>query len=96
MGYDVQDFPSAEAFLASVSLREDDFVIADIHMSGMTGIELLENLRASGNPLAVILITGRPTAELKARAQAAGGIAVLEKPFDGAKILGLVADALKP
>ena len=96
VGRSVEDFSSAEAFLARAAFgRRDGVVVVDIHMPRMSGIELLENLRQSGNHVPVILVTGQPSAGITARAQAAGALAVLEKPFNGAEILRLVDDATK-
>src|ERR1044071_6876315 len=79
VGHAVEDFPSAETFLASAALVERDcLILADIHMGGISGVELLEKLRKDGNPIAVILITGLPTAAMVGRAQAAGALAVLK------------------
>jgi FixJ family two-component response regulator len=95
-GHVVEDFPSAEAFLGSQAPTGKDCVIVDVYMTvGMSGIELLENLRGSGNSVPVILVTGQPNATMIARAQAAGALAVLEKPFDTAEMLTLVQDAAK-
>lgn len=91
-GHSVEDFPSAEAFLVSAVLSKGDcLIVADIQMVGMTGVELLELLRGSGNPIPVILITAQPTVAMAARARAAGALAVVEKPFKGADILRLIA-----
>jgi len=69
-------------------------LIADVHMPGMTGIELLEQLRQRGDTVLVIIMTGQPSAANTARARTAGALAVLEKPFKPAEILGLVRQAL--
>jgi two-component system, LuxR family, response regulator FixJ len=95
-GYAAEDLPSAEAFLASHALTDHDCLIADVYMaSGLSGIELLENLRRGGNTAPVILVTGRPSASITARAQVGGALAVLERPFDAADMLKLVQDATK-
>lgn len=96
VGHSVEDFPSAETFLSGAALGGHGcVVVADIHMPGMTGIELLEYLRGSGNCVPVILITGQPSAAMTARAWAAGALALLEKPFNGAELLRLVDGATK-
>jgi FixJ family two-component response regulator len=89
-GHAVADFPSAEAFLGAPASTDHDCLIVDIHLPAMSGIELLEELRAVGSSVAVILITSQLSAAITARGHAAGAIAVLEKPFDDAEILRLV------
>jgi FixJ family two-component response regulator len=96
-GHAVEDFPSAEAFLANHAFPGHDRLIVDLYMArGLSGIELLENLRRCGNSVPVILITGQPSAAVTARAQVSGALAVLEKPFNAAEMLRLVQDATKP
>ena len=65
-------------------------------MGAISGLELLEKLRGTGNVIAVILITARPSAAITARAQAAGAVAVLEKPIKPAVLLKLVENAMRP
>ena len=40
LGYTVEEFPSAGDFLASHLLPETDCLVADVHMPGMSGVEL--------------------------------------------------------
>jgi two-component system, LuxR family, response regulator FixJ len=95
-GHAVEDFPSAETFLASSVFTERDcLIVADIHLAGMSGIQLLEKLRGDGNPIPVILITGRLAAAITTRAEAAGVLAILQKPVDTALILKLVENAAR-
>jgi len=83
----------AEAFLEARQLGDKDCLVLDVHMPGMSGIELLEQLRQRGDEVPVI-ITGQPSATSDRRARAAGALAVSEKPFKPSEILGLVRRAL--
>jgi two-component system, LuxR family, response regulator FixJ len=94
VGLDARDFPSAKAFLEARQFADRDCLVLDVHMPGMTGIELLEQLRQRGDQVPVIIITGQPSAANDSRARTAGALAVLEKPFKLAEILGLVRQAL--
>lgn len=78
MGYPVETFLSAAAFL-SADLREIGRLILDHHMPQMTGLQLAEKLRADGLDLPILLITGSLSPDIVARA-AGLGIRVLEKP----------------
>jgi len=49
LGYPVEAFPSAADFLASRRLDETACLIADIHMPGMTGVELYACLIEAGH-----------------------------------------------
>ena len=94
LGFEVQAFSSAETFLASPRLGSTSCLIADVHMPGMTGIELQRHLVASGCTIPVILITAYPDDNVRARALAAGVICYLSKTFDDNALLGFVRAAL--
>lgn len=94
VGLEARDFPSAEAFLEARQFGDKGCVVLDIHMPGMTGIELLEHLRQRGDKIPVIMVTGEPSAANDGRARSAGALAILEKPFKPTEILGLVRLAL--
>ena len=94
LGFEVEAFSSAEDFLASPRLGNTSCLIADVHMPGMTGIELQQQLVASGRTIPVILITAYPDDNVRARAVAAGVICYLSKTFDDDALLGFVRSAL--
>jgi two-component system, LuxR family, response regulator FixJ len=93
-GLPAQGFASARAFLEGGRPGGRDCLIVDLHMSGLNGIELLEELRRRGTRLPAIVITGRPTQAARNRAEAAGALALLEKPYDSKRLLKLVHQAL--
>src|ERR1700691_2421253 len=94
VGFPVEAFSSAEEFLASTRLEDTSCLIADVHMPGMTGIELHQRLVNSGHTIPMILITAYPDDNVRARASAAGVICYLSKTFDDDELLGYVRAAL--
>jgi FixJ family two-component response regulator len=94
LGFEVEAFSSAEAFLESPRLGSTSCLIADVHMPTMTGIDLHRQLVASGRTIPVILITAYPDDNVRARALAAGVICYLSKTFDDDALLGFVRSAL--
>jgi FixJ family two-component response regulator len=64
-------------------------------MSELSGLELLRLLRARGNRIPVIAISGRRDAVLDAALKRESVLAILSKPFDDAELLGLIDDALR-
>jgi CheY-like chemotaxis protein len=68
LGYTVEGFPSAADFLASRRLDEIACLIADIHMPGMTGVELYACLIEAGQEIPTILVTAYPDEATRARA----------------------------
>ena len=58
-GYKTELFPSAEAMIAAQAADSADCLILDIHLPGISGIELLRRLSASGRRSPVIFITAQ-------------------------------------
>ena len=82
LGYDVEAFPSAADFLASDLLRETACLIADVHMPGMTGVELNRHLTNAGCAIPTILVTAYPDEVVRDRALKDGVVRYLGKPVD--------------
>jgi FixJ family two-component response regulator len=81
-GHRVTDFASAEEFIAAHGEGGYDCIITDIHMPGMSGIDLKRLLTARDSKVPVIMITARAEPELEARAAASGAVCLLRKPFE--------------
>jgi FixJ family two-component response regulator len=95
LGYDVRGFASAEEFVAPDQEIAFDCVITDLHMPGMSGLDLQQLLAARDCRVPVILITARAEPGLEARAAACGAVALLRKPFASDALLGCLARALE-
>ena len=93
-GHPVQDYSSARAFLDANPKSPQGCLVLDIHMPGMSGLELLEEMRARKFSLPVIVITGRYDAALGARLREAGAMDVLMKPVDDAELKAKIDRAL--
>ena len=80
-GYGTEIFTSAEDFVECGS--ESAFaLVLDIHLPGMSGIELRRRMIAAGSLLPVIFITAFDDATLRVEALASGCIDYLYKPFE--------------
>ena len=64
-----------------------DFLILDIHMPGLTGLEVVERLAARKSRIPVMVITGDPDPHLAAKLKEAGCSHIFIKPFDIHKLL---------
>ena len=89
-GYRVQTFVSAADLLGSDERVDTACLIADVQMPGMTGLELHNQLVASGAPIPTILITAHPDETVRANALSAGVICYLAKPCSEDDLLGCV------
>jgi FixJ family two-component response regulator len=95
LGYAVETFPSAADFLASRRLDETACLIADIHMPGMTGVELYACLIEAGHKIPAILVTAYPDEATRARALKDGIVCYLLKPFDDNDLMDCVRKAVE-
>jgi FixJ family two-component response regulator len=93
-GYGARGFASAEQFIAADAAVSCDCVITDIHMPGMSGLDLKRLLVARGSKVPVIMITARSEPGLEAAAAVIGAICLLRKPFDSRDLIGCLEKAL--
>ena len=94
LGYQVSTFSSAEEFLGSEQIRDTTCLITDLHMPGMSGIELQDRLIADGRRIPVIFTTGYPDEKVRIRAMKAGAIGFFTKPCND-QFLNCLGAALK-
>jgi len=94
LGMDVRDYPSAQEFLTDLCKCPKGCLLLDLHMPGMSGMELLEVLRTRSLRLPVIAITGRSDPLLKDRVMRSGALALLDKPVDEAMLVNALGRAL--
>lgn len=95
LGCEACVFASAEAFLASPRLHNTTCLILDVHMPGMTGLELQANLSEHGHSIPIIFITAFPEERIRRRAEAAGAVGFFSKPVDGGAIISCIDTALQ-
>jgi FixJ family two-component response regulator len=94
LGFSARVFSSGESFLGSNHLPRTACLIADVHMPGMTGLELHDRLVASGSTIPTILITAYVDEKVRAQALNAGVACYLTKPIDENKLLACIHSAL--
>ena len=95
MGFGARGFASAEEFIAADGERSCDCVITDIHMPGMSGLDLMNHLAAQGSTTPVVLITARSDRNLEAKAAAGGVACLLKKPFEINELIECIKGAVK-
>lgn len=89
-GYEVHTAALGEEALGHSSIMEFDLLIMDMRMPGMSGLEVLETLRAEGKLGRAILMSAYAMEDTKRRAMAMGALAFLDKPVDVDHLLTLV------
>jgi FixJ family two-component response regulator len=82
LGYRSDGYPAAEEYISAMPDKAYHCVIADIHMPGMSGLDLAKRLSAEGTTIVIVLITARGDIDLEVRAAAVGATCLLRKPFE--------------
>jgi two-component system, LuxR family, response regulator FixJ len=94
VGMEVQTYESAVAFLEVAPTVKAGCVITDVRMPGLSGVDLLRQLRERKLGIPVIVITGHGDVPLAVEAMKIGAMDFLEKPFDDEALLASVRSAL--
>ena len=96
VGFRVEAFASAEAFLESIHQEQTGCLVLDLRMPGMNGFNLLRRLSSTGSRIPVIILTAHGDDEARQQSLQAGAVAFLSKPFNGKALLDAVRTALDP
>jgi len=94
VGFRVETFVSAEAFLGSIHRENTGCLVLDLQMPGMTGLDLLAHLAATDSRIPAIILTAHGDDETRRRTLQAGAIAFLGKPFNSNALLDAVRSAM--
>ena len=89
-----RSFADAASFLAALPLGSPACAVVDVRMPGMSGLELVETLRARRIAIPVVVMTGHADVPMAVRAMKAGAADFLEKPFNDQEMLEAVQRAL--
>ena len=80
-GHDLVEAADGREALDMTLSESPDLVISDWNMPQMTGVEVLQKLRADGNAVTFGFVTSECTAEMQQQAAAAGAAFFIVKPF---------------
>jgi FixJ family two-component response regulator len=95
LGYGARGFASAEEFIAWEVDASCDCVITDIHMPGMSGLDLARLLTGRRRGVPVVMVTARSDLGIDAHAAANGAICLLRKPFKTEALIECLERAFK-
>ena len=93
-GFNVETFPSAEAFLHHPRADRPTCLVLDVRMPGESGLDLQAALGAARRSLPIIFVTGHGTIPASVRAMKEGAIDFLQKPVDEEELLDRIQHAL--
>jgi two-component system, chemotaxis family, chemotaxis protein CheY len=95
-GHQVHEASSAEEAMRWVAQRTPDLIITDINMPGISGIELVKQLRqiAELKTKPILVLTTEHQLELKAQGRAAGATGWIVKPFNPDALLKVLPRVL--
>ena len=95
-GFGVHTYSSAEAFLATSMLPPPDCLVLDIHLGGMSGLDLQRRLHGVGAPASIIFVTAHDAAGTREEAEQAGCSAYFLKPVHRKSLLEAIKKAVEP
>jgi FixJ family two-component response regulator len=95
-GYTTTAFASAEEFLQSADVGSAVGLVLDIHLGGMSGIELRRYLLAARSTIPVVFITAHDDEATRVEAFAVGCVDYLQKPFDSSRLISALERGRKP
>jgi FixJ family two-component response regulator len=94
LGYRSSGYSSAEEYFDLMGSIAFNCLVSDIHMPGMSGLDLMKRLAIEGSTIPVVLITARSDANLEAKAAIAGAVCLLRKPFEIDDLVECIEGAL--
>lgn len=95
-GFRAQGYASAEAFLLRGRMDEPACLLLDIGRDSMSGMELLQRIKADGSSIPIVVMTAVDDEPARRSARERGCAACLQKPFSPELLLGAIANALRP
>jgi len=90
-GFEPALFESAEAYISAPPTPAPLCIILDVQLPGISGLELQQRLRESGDAQPIIMTTGAGTRGIRDRAERQGCVGFLSKPFEGRALLSAIA-----
>ena len=94
VGYRARTFSSPDQFLQCSRDEGPSCLVLDMHLPGMTGLELQRALAAAEPSLPIVFITGHGDVPTSVQAMKGGAVDFLPKPFLDADLLRAIGQAL--
>jgi FixJ family two-component response regulator len=97
-GLRVETFDSAQQFLASLrsnSVDAPSCLVLDVHLPGLSGLDLQKRMADVDIEIPIIFITGRGDIPTSVRAMKAGAVEFLTKPFRDHDLMDAISQAIE-
>jgi FixJ family two-component response regulator len=94
-GFSATRYSSAEALLDSGAARDSGCLVVDIHLPGISGIELRRRLSEAGSRARVIFITAYEDDQIRETAMRSGAEAYFTKPFLGRDLIAALRSVFR-
>jgi len=94
-GLDAESYANGQEFLDAAAAHRPDCVVLDLHMPGMSGLQVLRKLKAAGQRLSIVVITAHDEPETRERCIDAGACAYLRKPLEDRLLLNAISAAMR-
>lgn len=94
VGLKVEAFSNAQDFLVNFDSERHACAVIDVRMPGMSGLALQNELKARGQSIPIVFITGHGDVRMAVQAVQAGAVDFIEKPFRDQHLLDSIHKAL--
>jgi FixJ family two-component response regulator len=95
VGFLVEVFPSAQAFMKALRPDTPACLVLDVRLPGLSGLDLQLELADTDAALPIIFLTGHGDIPMSVRAMKAGAVEFLTKPFREQDLLDAVRSAIE-
>ncbi len=94
-GFNVTYFADGVSLLAEIHAKSPACIILDVHIPGMSGLDILKELNAEGYPAPIFIMSGRGDIPMAVDAIKNGAHDFIEKPFRGPEVISRIRDAIE-
>lgn len=94
-GLEAESYASGREFLEASRGRQPDCVLLDLHMPGMSGLQVLRGLQVARRPLPIVVITSHDAPDTRQQCFAAGAAGYLCKPLEEHVLLASISAAVE-
>ena len=94
-GFEVVTYATGEEFLAAFERSQPDCALLDVHLPGMTGVQVQQRLQLDRVHMPAVFITASEDPDVDSAVRDVGDFCVLRKPFSTRDLLDSIVTAMK-